>query len=199
VVLGSCRGEDAQAYRLFREIYLRKLHLPHRHCRVATRIREFCFVKNTLHKSLFGKLPSSLGSSNSSRERHLDRASGVLGIMSRWLVLCCAALVMSGAHSADSASAEALLSLLQQQPTEDLALAATGDLPVLTRNDATHLIQLSMHRGWFELAKKIVDVSIASGIDVSHAVHQTGASYVRRRHRRFLLAPSHFKAFSHPR
>jgi hypothetical protein len=36
-----------------------------------------------------------------------------------------------------------------------------------------------MHRGWFELAKKIVDVSIASGIDVSHAVHQTGASCVR--------------------
>jgi hypothetical protein len=137
-------------------------------------------VKNTLYKFLFGKLPSLFGLSRSSQERRLDHALGVLGTMSRWLVLCCAALVTSGAHSVDSASAEALLSLLQQQPAENLALAATGDLPVLSRNDATHLIQLSMHRGWFELAKKIVDVSIASGIDVSHAVHQTGASYVRQ-------------------
>lgn len=87
------------------------------------------------------------------------------------------AVTLLGLVSSDSSvaadSVSTVRGLLQSSTDESLAIAAAADIS-LDRSNAAQLISAAMHRGWFDLAERLVSAAASAGFDVSHSVHTAG-------------------------
>jgi hypothetical protein len=96
--------------------------------------------------------------------------------MIAWRIVFASAVALACAAAND-------VSFIQDAVTEADALAdLDSHLKTLSKSEAPFdrdtgnaVLSAAMHRGWFTLARKLVELSTTSNVDLSTSVHQTGA------------------------